>query len=169
MRFLHTADVHLKRGEEERLAVFRWMLKRADELKVDYFIVAGDLFDSDADATLLRPQIREVCESSRASFLFLPGNHDVRAFGPEYEYGGNVIQITAEPFQVLQCKDIKICGMPYTDKRFSDCTKDMPHDIGPPLMRKLVTLMIKNKIVAPDGYFSLPEIEVIKKVAEGKL
>ena len=47
--------------------------------------------------------------------------------------------------------------------------EDMPHDIGPPLMRKLVTLMIKNKIVAPDGYFSLPEIEVIKKVAEGKL
>ena len=129
MRFLHTADVHLKRGEEKRRAVFRWMLKRADELKVDYFIVAGDLFDSDADATLLRPEIREMCASSRANFLFLPGNHDARAFGPEYEYGSNVIQITAEPFQLLQCKNMKICGVPYADKRFSDCTKDLPRDI----------------------------------------
>lgn len=129
MRFLHTADVHLGKGEEKRLEVLQWLLKKADDLRVDYFIVAGDLFESEADATMLRPDVRKMCASSRAHFLFLPGNHDTRSFGPEYEYGSNVIQITTEPFQLFQCKDIKVCGVPYADKRFSDCTKDMPRDV----------------------------------------
>ncbi|MGD9379868.1 MAG: metallophosphoesterase family protein [candidate division WOR-3 bacterium] len=129
MRFLHTADLHLKKGEKKRLEGFHWLLSKADELKVDYFVVAGDLFDSDADATLLRPEVREMCASSRSNLLFLPGNHDAGSFGPQYEYGNNVTQLIAKPFQLLQCKDVKVCGVPYTDKKFSDCTKDMPRGI----------------------------------------
>lgn len=129
MRFLHTADIHLKKGEEKRLDVFTWLLKRAGELEVDYFIVAGDLFDSDSDATLLRNEVRRLCESLKFKLLVIPGNHDAGSFGPEYEYGENVIQLTEKPFQLLQSKMLKICGVPYADCRFSDGTKDLPHDI----------------------------------------
>jgi len=129
MRFLHTADLHLSKGEDKRLEVFAWLLKKADELKVDYFVVVGDLFDSDSDATLLRPEVRKMCESVKSEFLFLPGNHDTRSFGPEYEYGNNVIQLTSRPFQLLEREGLRICGVPYGDNKFSDSAKDMPHDI----------------------------------------
>lgn len=129
MKFLHTADIHLKKGEEKRLEVFAWLLKKAGELKVDYFIVAGDLFESDSDATLLRQEVRRMCDSSKFKFLIIPGNHDTRSFGPEYEYGNNVMQLTDRPFQLLQSGDLRICGVPYGDNKFSDSAKDMPHDI----------------------------------------
>jgi DNA repair exonuclease SbcCD nuclease subunit len=129
MRFLHTADIHLKKGEPKRLEVFDWLLQKAGDMTVDYFIVAGDLFDSDSDATLLRQEIRKMCDASKFKFLFLPGNHDARSFGPEYEYGNNVMQLTDKPFQLLQEKGLRICGVPYEDKRFSDSAKDMPRDI----------------------------------------
>lgn len=129
MKFLHTADIHLKKGEERRLEVFAWLLKKAGELKVDYFVVAGDLFDSDSDATLLRQEVRGMCEASKFQILFIPGNHDARSFGPEYEYGSNVIQLTDRPFQLLQSGGLRICGVPYGDNKFSDSAKDMPHDI----------------------------------------
>jgi DNA repair exonuclease SbcCD nuclease subunit len=129
MKFLHTADIHLKKGEERRLEVLAWLLKEAGELKVDYFIVAGDLFESDSDATLLRQEVRKMCDSSKFKLLVIPGNHDARSFGPEYEYGNNVIQLTDKPFQLLQSGDLKICGVPYGDCKFGDCVKDMPYDI----------------------------------------
>jgi DNA repair exonuclease SbcCD nuclease subunit len=129
MRFIHTADLHLKKDEETRLEIFGWLLKKAGELRVDYFLIAGDLFDSDTDATLLRQEVRRRCESARFKFLFLPGNHDARSYGPEYEYGNNVIQLSDRPFHLFQSTDLRICGVPYEDGKFSDCIKDMPHDV----------------------------------------
>ena len=129
MRFLHTADLHLSKGEDKRFEVFAWLLKKADALNVDYFVVAGDLFDSDSDATLLRQEVRKMCESAKCRFLFLPGNHDTQSFGPEYEYGNNVTQLINRPFQILQSEGLRICGVPYGDSKFSDSAKDMPNDI----------------------------------------
>jgi len=129
MKFLHTADIHLKKDEEKRLDIFTWLLKRAGELGVDYFIIAGDLFDSDSDATLLRNEVRRLCESLKFKLLIIPGNHDANSYGPEYEYGENVIQLTERPFQLLRSKVLKIYGVPYADCGFSDCVRDLPHDI----------------------------------------
>jgi DNA repair exonuclease SbcCD nuclease subunit len=129
MRLLHTADLHLKKGEEKRLEVFAWLLERATELETDYFIIAGDFFDSDSEATILRQEVRRMCESMTYKFLIIPGNHDAQSFGPQYEYGSNVIQLTEKPFQLLQSGGLRICGVPYVDTKFSESTKDMPHDI----------------------------------------
>ena len=129
MRFLHTADIHLKRGADERLEIFSWLVKRAGELKVDCFIVAGDLFDSDHDATQLRQEVRRICESSGYRFLFLPGNHDAKSFGPEYEYGDNVTQLTEKAFGILRMGELNLCGVPYGDSRFSDRTQGMPSNV----------------------------------------
>ena len=129
MRFLHTADLHLKKGMPQRDEIFDWLLAKAEELKVDYTIIAGDLFDSDTDATLLRNGVRKKFESSTCKFLIIPGNHDARSFGPGNEYGKNVMQLTAQPFQLLDFEDFKICAVPYADRRFSESMKDMPGDI----------------------------------------
>jgi len=129
MKLLHTADLHLNKGEEKRLEVFTWLIRKADELKVDYFVVAGDLFDTDADATQLRHDVRKMFESVKCTFLIIPGNHDRRSFGPDYDYGKNVIQLTEVPFQCYEMGGVKFCGVPYQEKKFSECARDVPKDV----------------------------------------
>lgn len=129
MKILHTADMHLKKGEPKRLEVFSWLINKAVELEVDYFVVAGDLFESDSDATFLRQQVRKMCATAKCKFLLLPGNHDARSFGPEYDYGDNVIQMIEKPYELLEDRGLTICGVPYEDKKFSESVKDLPRDI----------------------------------------
>ncbi len=129
MKFLHTADLHLKKGEKQRTEVLTWMIKKADELKADYFIIAGDLFDSDTDATILRPELSKIFESSHSKFLIIPGNHDVKSFSQDYDYGKNVLQLVNKPYEVIECNEVRVCGVPYQDKKFSECIKELPPEV----------------------------------------
>jgi DNA repair exonuclease SbcCD nuclease subunit len=129
MRFLHTADLHLKKDTPQRHEILDWLIAKAEELKVDYILIAGDLFDSDTDATLLRHEVRKKFESSPCRFLIIPGNHDACSFGPEYEYGSNVVQLVGMPFELLQIQGLKVCGVPYQDTRFSQSVKNAPDNI----------------------------------------
>ncbi|MDH4210553.1 MAG: DNA repair exonuclease [candidate division WOR-3 bacterium] len=129
MRLLHTADLHLKKGEDERFDVLAWLIGKAGEIGVDYFVIAGDLFDSDTDATVMRQRLRGVFDSAKCKFIVIPGNHDEHSFGADFEYGKNVIQLTDKPYQIVEAGDVKICGIPYQHKRFSECIKDLPSGI----------------------------------------
>jgi DNA repair exonuclease SbcCD nuclease subunit len=129
MKILHTADVHLKKDDEKRLGIFEWMLRRAVEMEVDCFAIAGDLFESDTDATQLRQTVRKMFESVKYSFLIIPGNHDAHSFGPDYDYGKNVVQLTKEPFHPIERDGMRICGVPYQEKKFSDCIRNIPKNV----------------------------------------
>ncbi len=129
MKFIHTADLHLKKDAEQRIVIFKWLIENANKLEVDYFIIAGDLFESDTDATILRPKLKEIFESARATFLIIPGNHDAQSFSHDYDYGKNVIQLIDTPFRVIKHDYIKICGVPYQDKKFGECIKLLPDDV----------------------------------------
>jgi len=129
MKFLHTADLHLKRGEENRISVLKWLIDKADTLKSDYFIIAGDLFDSDTDAALLRPKLKKLFESARTQFLVIPGNHDAKSFSHDYDYGSNVMQLVTTPFEICECRGINVCAIPYQDKKFSECIKELPPEV----------------------------------------
>lgn len=129
MRFLHTADIHLKKNDKKRLQIFEWMIKKVDQEKIDFFIIAGDLFDSDTDATELRPQLRKIFDQAKTQFIIIPGNHDAGSFGADYDYGQNVMQFFKEPFEIIEKQNIKICTIPYQKKRFSECTKNIPAKI----------------------------------------
>ncbi len=129
MLFLHTGDLHLKKGEELRFEVFGWLVKKAGELGVDYFVIAGDLFDSDTDATLLGQRVRKVFESAKCTFLIVSGNHDAGSFGPDRVYGENVIQLAKEPFDTIEAGGLLICGVPYQDRKFSECVRDIPKKV----------------------------------------
>jgi len=146
MKLLHTADLHLKKGEDSRLEVLAWLVGRADEIGVDYFVIAGDLFDSDTDATLLRMKLRSIFDRARCKFIVIPGNHDENSFGPDFEYGKNVVQITDRPYQVIETGGIKICGVPYQQKRFSECTKDLPSGLD--------VLVVHGTLYEPSYIFS---------------
>lgn len=129
MKFLHTADLHLQKGSDKRIKVLQWLISKADEMRADYFIIAGDLFDSDTDAPILRPKLKALFESARVQFLIIPGNHDTKSFSHEYDYGSNVAQFVTTPFEIRECSGIKVCAIPYQDKKFSECIKGLPPEI----------------------------------------
>jgi len=126
MKILHTADIHLVKDNEKRLAVLNYLLQKANELKVEYFIIAGDLFESDADATILRSTIKKIFDTASNKFLIIPGNHDVNSFNAHYDYGANVIQMTERPFGIIELDDLIVCGIPYHNNKFSECIKNIP-------------------------------------------
>jgi len=127
MKILHTADIHLKKGEKKRIEVFKWLIEKADQLKVDYFIIAGDLFESDADASAMRNDIKKIFEDAPMEFLIIPGNHDERSYN--HSYGKNVTQLIQTPFEIIKRQGCKICGLPYQDNKFSECIRELPNDI----------------------------------------
>jgi len=129
MKFLHTADLHLKKEEEKRIKILQWLINKADEIKADYFIIAGDLFDSDTDAALLRPNLKKLFESAHTQFLVIPGNHDAKSFSHDYDYGSNVMQLVKSPFEIIQYNGITICGVPFQDRKFSECIKELPPEV----------------------------------------
>jgi DNA repair exonuclease SbcCD nuclease subunit len=91
LRLLHTADVHLGArhtdlGEgasalrERRFAAFRSAIDIAISEKVDLFLVAGDLFDSNAQprrsVERVAAEIRRLVEA-KIRTVIIPGTHDV--------------------------------------------------------------------------------------------
>jgi exonuclease SbcD len=129
MNIIHTADLHLKREADERIEVLQWLIQKAHELKADFFIIAGDLFESDADATILRTELKKIFEQAHTTFLIIPGNHDATSFSLNYDYGKNVIQLIQTPFEIIERGGIKVCAVPFQEKRFSECVRDIPNDI----------------------------------------
>jgi len=129
MKILHTADLHLKSGEQGRLDVFKWLIEKARELKIELFIIAGDLFDSDNDAIVLRPNVRKIFEDVPCKFLIIAGNHDTKSYSPNYDYGKNVIQLTQMPFEIIELDSLEIVGVPYQSRKFSECVTNLPGDI----------------------------------------
>lgn len=97
MRFLHTSDWHLglnvkhageaaARLREERWAAARRIAGIAREQSVDFVLIAGDLFDSNAPAPA---EIREAAASLGAfpaPVYVIPGNHDPDVPGGPWEH-----------------------------------------------------------------------------------
>ena len=126
MVILHTADLHLKPGRDLGLAVLKWIAGQAASDKADAVIIAGDLFDSDADAAVLRPAVKKILSAAASTFYVIPGNHDQNSFRDDYDYGPNVVQLAQRPFQAVDHKGLTIVGIPYQDRDFSECVRDLP-------------------------------------------
>ena len=129
MKILHTADIHLRKGDTKRIDVLQWLIDKGTALEIDYFIIAGDLFESDADASVLRSETKKIFEKAKTEFLIIPGNHDAKSFSHDYDCGKNVIQLTKTPFEVIELNGLTVCGIPYQNKKFSECVKNIPGEI----------------------------------------
>ncbi|MGB9719929.1 MAG: metallophosphoesterase family protein [bacterium] len=128
MLILHTADLHLTSKDPSRLQILEWIINKTKEIKTDCLIIAGDLFDSDTEGTVLRSEVRRIFEKSKAKIFLVPGNHDAESYGPNYDYGKNIEQLIKEPFEYFVFNNIRFLAIPFQPKRFSECIMDFSED-----------------------------------------
>ncbi|MBM3997764.1 MAG: DNA repair exonuclease [Planctomycetes bacterium] len=87
MRFLHTADLHLglsvtrfgvKNGEiqEARFTSLRKLIEASSQHRVDFLLIAGDLFDDNRVDFNTSRRALELLESAGMPVFVIPGNHD---------------------------------------------------------------------------------------------
>lgn len=117
MKILHTADVHLQAAEGPRWQALGELVRQAREREVDYLTIAGDLFDSDADADALRPRIRELFRNAPFHTLVIPGNHDARAYPAGFYFGEGVQLLSAENWleNRVETPQAVLVGVPFAE------------------------------------------------------
>lgn len=95
--FLHAADLHLgmritrfdpstaAKVREARFTALDNILKKARELRPDFVLIAGDLFDDAAVDNLTARRAYEILDSFPVLVFVLPGNHDPLLSGGVWE------------------------------------------------------------------------------------
>jgi len=111
VKILHTADVHLRRTDDERWDTLHSLLSIARDEKVNIFVISGDLFDKDIDAEDLRPEIRDLFSGNEFQIIIIPGNHDAQLLSDLY-FGSDVVLLT-DPFQPHFFDDVAFYGMAF--------------------------------------------------------
>lgn len=98
MEFLHAADLHLGLGitrlppeknrqvREARFTALDNLKKEAVQRKVDFVLLAGDLFDDNGVDTVTAQRAFSLLESFPCPVFVIPGNHDPLTVGSPWEY-----------------------------------------------------------------------------------
>lgn len=121
IKILHTADLHLKGGDEQGycFAVLDAVIALAKAEKPAYLVIAGDLFDSFDDLKNLRAEtaarfkeLKGVCE-----IVYIPGNHEnLRRTGPLESFDlGDVKKFTAAPYEIYRGEDVEFICVPHAE------------------------------------------------------
>lgn len=112
MKILHTADIHLKKYNDERWKVLQSLIELAEKEEADIFAISGDLFDKGIDAEGLRPKIRDVFSKNSFQVVIIPGNHDIESFRGGLYFGEDVsiLNDLKDPYVL---KDTRIWGFPF--------------------------------------------------------
>jgi len=118
MKFIHASDLHLRAAEaDDQLNTLRAIVALARERDAEFILMAGDLFDSDHDANLLRPQVRRVLEEWSRPTVLLPGNHDARSYGPTADYGPQAILAQEDVSRFDDLGELPLICLPYQPER----------------------------------------------------
>jgi len=118
---LHTADLHLCREEEEySLGVLEEIVSLALSHGAGFLILAGDVFDSYAEAQALRSRFRKALEplAGRCAVLYLPGNHEQLKRGSgslrSLELGPLTL-LDQTPCRLLRTEQVEFLAVPHQD------------------------------------------------------
>lgn len=123
MKIFHTADIHLnsklksnlddnkaKIRREEITKNFYALIEKAQNECADFFIIAGDMFDTDMGNTrLIRQFLRIVENHPSIKFLYLNGNHDEKSFFDEEDVPANFFRF-GKDWTYFQFGDITFAG-----------------------------------------------------------
>ena len=122
--FVHTADLHLRQDQPVRMEILSWIVAYCQQSSAN-LIIAGDLFDSNLDAALLRPRVRHILREVPGSVILIAGNHDADSYGEDVEYGSNVIVLRPNcPY--IDVDGVRIAGVPFVpDTKFSDYAQNL--------------------------------------------
>jgi DNA repair exonuclease SbcCD nuclease subunit len=123
MKFIHASDLHLRSATAvAQLETLQYIVALAGEHDADFVLFAGDLFDSDHDANLLRPRVRPILEEGPCPVVLLPGNHDARSYGPTSDYGEKALLVQKDVHIFDHLGDLPLACLPYRpDRLFADC------------------------------------------------
>ncbi len=126
VRFIHLSDIHLDTsfsgsgfpswlGDRKREAIrgtFRHIIENARLHKIDFMLIAGDLFELDRITPDTLEFLRRQLESLNAIRIFIsPGNHDPFIKGSPYReesWPANVHIFNAEEFQSIDLADLGV-------------------------------------------------------------
>ncbi len=150
MKILHTSDLHLnspltsrldpskvRERKAELVSSFERMVDEAVYSKVELFIIAGDLFDSQRlTKTLTERILGTVAKNPSLDFLYLPGNHEKAALA---EFG--------VPFP----ENFKMFGEDWTYFNYGNVTVTGRSKIDPGMFSSLNLSYAKTNIVVLHG------------------
>ncbi|TET51604.1 MAG: hypothetical protein E3J58_01800 [Actinomycetota bacterium] len=129
MRIIQTSDLHLSSKKPERLRALENIIFQAKEKKADLVLISGDLFDSDEQADVLRPVLRNMLSSLPFTIIAIPGNHDMESYRSDLNFGNSIRIMTGKPFEVTGYEDTKLISVPYSNQNFNDLVFDLRKEI----------------------------------------
>lgn len=130
LRFLQTSDLHLRPDRPERQRALELVIEAAESRAADAVLVAGDLFDRDADAVAQRAAVRQIFERIAPRPVFvIPGNHDASGFEEGADLGENVTLLSATPVARAELGGLALLGVPYQRGRLgAECLAGVATD-----------------------------------------
>ncbi len=118
VRLLQTSDVHLRADRPERARALAQVFELARNRSADAVLVCGDLFDRTSDVVGQRSWVRQLVESvAPRPVVFVPGNHDADAYGPDADYGANAVVLADAPARRATVCGLDVVGVPYQHGR----------------------------------------------------
>jgi exonuclease SbcD len=135
IRIIHCADLHLSRAESDYgLAVLDEVLEHAHRQDADILILAGDTFDSWADAEALRGEFRSRMQSLGlfCTVVMIAGNHErlgsPSGLGP-LDFGCQVHD-GPDPFAMVRVGEVEVLALSYRDHYGDYVSWDVPEPQG---------------------------------------
>ena len=96
IRFIHCSDIHLganpygiKTRFEDMARVFKQVVKYAEESNIDFFIIAGDLFDKknlNAETLNQAIEVLKPLNDKNIPIYVTEGNHDMATYVNTYSW-----------------------------------------------------------------------------------
>lgn len=131
MKIMHTADVHLSSHHPRRLEALSRVIQLGKDEHIDLLLVAGDLFDDDHQAQLLRGEVRGLFSDLPFQVLAIPGNHDQQAFTEESFFGTEFKALTTRPLAIEDFPDLRLVAVPYGEVSFVSLAEDLRQAVAP--------------------------------------
>ncbi|MGL4367682.1 MAG: metallophosphoesterase family protein [Brevinemataceae bacterium] len=111
MKFLHTADLHLK--DRSHLSTVNAIIDLAERENTELIIIAGDLFDASANGRVLEAELLSIWKKYSGTVLVVPGNHDDKFLSQRTELAPNVIVANQISYSVAEIQGIFFVCVPY--------------------------------------------------------
>ncbi len=129
MKIIQTSDLHLSSKKPERIKALENIISIATEQKADLVLISGDLFDSDEQADVLRPTLRNMLSSLPFTIIAIPGNHDMGSYRADLNFGNSIKIMTSKPFDIIDHEDTRLIPLPYSNQNFNDLVFDLKNEI----------------------------------------
>ena len=85
----------------------------AESEHVDLVTIGGDIFQSEKDADMLRPDLRRLFQGHAFRVIAIPGNHDGSVFTKGFDFGFEVCE--EAPYREYKFGDVSLIALPYID------------------------------------------------------